>query len=236
MRNPIRVALGWYHRLSIRVEITVALIGLAGLIAVALISGFFNLKAARVKEPNKVDQYIDQNIHGGSVKAAGPVNYTINYQAQANQRDIPSTTLRREPTSFKISSLVDDFERSVQDILGRHAKAIEKISGEMNADGQFSGGRHLRVQYEQVRTSKREIEDSWRECERGVKNTLLETGQSEFPVGELKERFQEAERRKERAITKIISMTDEFFMSRKTFRQDQIEAAKKEVFAVEPSL
>ncbi len=100
----------------------------------------------------------------------------------------------------------------------------------MNGRGILHSGIHLTRQYEEARASQQEIADNWLRCQRGIEDALVKSGDTEIQDADLKSSFEDAERRKDEAITKVLLMTDEYLGSRSSHDLAMIESAKKQVF------
>lgn len=235
MRNPFRLILNWYHGLNIRLQIVVALIGTFGLIAAALVSGWFNLQAARVKsgtppQGQTLNKQVTGGQLGGDVQASGNVDYSVSVYHGANEQSaMLSETQRRQRTLVVIARYLQGFQAEMQDIIEHHKRSIERIGSDMNVGNMYHSGRHLRLQYGQVRESQRKLSDSWLKCKRGIEDGVLDAGMTEIADQKVKMDYEEMERRKNDAVVSILSMTDEYFAARPAFDTQMIEAAKKEM-------
>lgn len=234
MRNPIRRVLNWYHGLNIRLQIVVALIGASGLIAAALITGWFNLQTVRVKtstpsQGQTFNKQVTGGQVGGDIQASGNVNYSVSVHQGPNEQNELLESQRRQRTLVTISRFLEDFQTEMQDIIEQHKTSIERIGGNMNAENMYHSGRHLRLQYGQVREGQRKLSDSWLQCKRGIENGLLDAGMIKIADQKLRMDYEEMERRKNDVMVRIVSMTDEYFAARPAFNSQMIESAKAEM-------
>ena len=235
MRNPVRLVLDWYHGLNIRLQIIVALIGTFGVITAALITGWFNRQTARVTtttptQGHTLNKQVTGGQVGGDIQASGNVDYSVSIYHGPNEQSGLSQTQRRQKTLMAISRHLENFQAAMQDIIEHHKTLIEKIGGDMNANNMYYSGRHLRLQYGQVRESQRTLNDSWLQCKRGIENGLFDAGMTEVADQKLKADYEEMERRKNDAMARVLSMTDEYFAARAAFNSQMVESAKKEIF------
>ncbi len=183
-----------------------------------------------------VDQSVKQDVSGDKAEVAGRDHVTNNfYQSPDGQQDTASAELHQTELTFKITSMLDDFEQKTQEVVERHGKMIEQIANDQAAKEQYSSGQTITQEFEQTKESRNLIENGWRDCERGVKSSLFRFGATEITDPELKARYESVKQAKDQALNEVVAMTEGFFKKRQhTFDAQVVESVKKSVLEVSP--
>ena len=182
------------------------------------------------KAPIRADRLMQTDMRGSSI--SGDMVLGDKYTAPQEQDRM---LLKQRRATIKIKRLFEDFADYLKKIVEQHRKDIDQIAQLHNFRNTYSSGPHLREQYDMVLKKRREILEKWIQLKRQVEDELLESGHTELTDEELKQEYDLAENKKDRAREEILEMAQRYFTSRSaTFSIPDLEKLKQRVLDDKP--
>ena len=197
MRNPVRSVLNWYQRQNIRMQITVAILGVIGLVLAATVGGCFDLlsaivqsKAPQTSVPGSVTQQDSGNFQAGrdlsiAVKDSAVQGDVVLGDKSVNVigSQVPTAQnqeVERRRIKTAIRRSIEDGWEEAQRLFQETNTLREQITSRHNARGTLSSGVHLADQAKRARAFNQDCEKVVQRIDRAIEDALIEQGGGAF--------------------------------------------------------